>query len=305
MTYSHSSADNSSTAQVLEQAQLYGYRPSQDEPDPRPMPNDETITKAVEDIFDILSFAFGDSGLESDLNNVLWRTVNQFHHTAQRVARELDRNEQAQRSAQNEQDGSEVKSVDLERLIAYGRFLSDRRDALETFRDLAASAFEVYTKSPWKPHTGSCVNHRNLTSAMIDSRDYLAAKRRNETQVMMPAGTKVAISGDADFNDYALIWAKLDQVLAKYPDMVLLHGGFTKGAELIASKWADARKVPQIAFKPDFNRYPKAAPFKRNDLMLNCLPTGALVFGNGGIQANFRDKARKLGIPVMTFGDGA
>jgi len=45
--------------------------------------------------------------------------------------------------------------------------------------------------------------------------------------------------------------------------LVLLHGGFTRGAELI-SKWADARKVPQIAFKPDFNRYPKAAPFKRN-----------------------------------------
>ena len=115
------------------------------------MPSDETITKAVEDIFDILSFAFGDSGLESDLNNVLWGTVNQFHHTAGRVARELDRNEQAQRSAQNEQDGSEVKSVELERLIAYGRFLSERRDALETFRDLAASAFEAYTKSPWKP----------------------------------------------------------------------------------------------------------------------------------------------------------
>jgi len=142
MTYSHISADNSSTSQILEHVQLYGYRPSQDEPDPRPMPSDETIAKAVEDIFDILSVAFGDSGLESDLNNVLWGTVNQFHHTAGRVARELDRNEQAQRSAQNEQDGSEVKSVELERLIAYGRFLSERRDALETFRDLAASAFD-------------------------------------------------------------------------------------------------------------------------------------------------------------------
>src|SRR5215831_15367978 len=134
MTYFHISADNYSTSQVLEHAQLYGYRPSQDEPDPRPTPSDQTITKAVEDIFNILSFAFCDSGLESDLNNVLWGTVNQFHHTAQRVARELDRNEQAQRSARNEQDGSEVKSVELERLIAYGRSLSERRDALETLR---------------------------------------------------------------------------------------------------------------------------------------------------------------------------
>ena len=74
---------------------------------------------------------------------------------------------------------------------------------------------------------------------------------------------------------------------------------------MIASKWATARKIPQIAFKPDFNNYPRAAPFKRNDLLLEMLPTGALVFGSGGIQANFRDKARKLGIPVMSFGDGA
>src|SRR3546814_7070433 len=55
------------------------------------------------------------------------------------------------------------------------------------------------------------------------------------------------------------------QVHAKHPDMVLLHGGSPKGAELIAAKWADNRKVPQIAFKPDWTKHAKAAPFKRND----------------------------------------
>jgi hypothetical protein len=59
-----------------------------------------------------------------------------------------------------------------------------------------------------------------------------------------------------------LVWAKLDQVHAKHPDMVLLHGGSPKGAELIAAKWADSRKVPQIAFKPDWTKHAKAAPFK-------------------------------------------
>ncbi len=46
------------------------------------------------------------------------------------------------------------------------------------------------------------------------------------------------------------IWAVLDKVRAKHPDMVLLHGGSPKGAELIAAKWADTRKVPHVAFKP-------------------------------------------------------
>ena len=87
--------------------------------------------------------------------------------------------------------------------------------------------------------------------------------------------------------------------------MVLLHGGTPKGAELIASRWADHRKVPQIAFKPDWTKHGKAAPFKRNDALLDTLPVGVLVFPGTGIQDNLADKAKKLGIPVMKFDGGA
>jgi hypothetical protein len=44
--------------------------------------------------------------------------------------------------------------------------------------------------------------------------------------------------------------------------MVLLHGGSPKGAERIATEWADPREVPQIAFKPDWTKHAKAAPFQ-------------------------------------------
>ena len=50
------------------------------------------------------------------------------------------------------------------------------------------------------------VNHRALTSAMIDSRDFLAAKRRAETEVLLPAGPKIAFTGGLDCNDHRLIW---------------------------------------------------------------------------------------------------
>ena len=86
--------------------------------------------------------------------------------------------------------------------------------------------------------------------------------------------------------------------------MVLLHGGSPKGAELIAAKWATNRKVPQIAFKPNWTKHQKAAPFRRNDAMLAVLPIGVMVFPGTGIQANLADKAKKLGIPVWKFGDG-
>ena len=61
---------------------------------------------------------------------------------------------------------------------------------------------------------------------------------------------------------------------------------------MIAAKWADNRKVPQIAFKPDWTKHAKAAPFKRNDAMLDVLPIGVMVFPGTGIQDNLADKAR-------------
>jgi hypothetical protein len=129
----------------------------------------------------------------------------------------------------------------------------------------------------------------------------LTARRRAETEVMLPTGPKVAFTGGLDVNDHRLIWETLDKVHAKHPDMVLLHGGSPKGAELIAAKWADTRKVPQVAFKPDWTKHAKAAPFKRNDAMLDVLPIGVIVFPGTGIQDNFADKARKLGIKLFDF----
>jgi len=292
---------SSPTDHVLAELQLHGYRPFQDEPDLRPLPDTHVLASAVADIFDALTAAFADTRLEPDLEDVLWSTVHLFHRTADKVGRELDANEQAQRRSQREQDGSEVRSVELERLLTEGMALVERRDAFENMRDQAADRYLTHARTPWRPRLGSRVNHRALTAAMIDSRDFIAAKRRSETQVMIPAGPKVAFTGGYDCNDHIAIWAALDKVHAKHPDMVLLHGGSPKGAERIAACWAEHRKVAQIAFRPDFTRHQKAAPFKRNDRLLEVMPIGVVVFPGSGISDNLADKARGLGIPLFDF----
>ena len=43
----------------------------------------------------------------------------------------------------------------------------------------------------------------------------------------------------------------------------------------------------------------KAAPFRRNDELLNFLPKGVIAFPGSGITGNLVDKARQLGIPVF------
>ncbi|MGA9849198.1 MAG: SLOG family protein [Roseiarcus sp.] len=44
------------------------------------------------------------------------------------------------------------------------------------------------------------------------------------------------------------MWDGLDWVLAKHAAMVLMRGGSSKGAEFVASRWADAHNVTEMIF---------------------------------------------------------
>jgi SLOG family YspA-like protein len=301
LSHSLSSSGTSATSHVVEELQVYGYHPFGDDPDPRPLPETDTLEAAISGLFDTLVDPLRDTRLEPDIDDLLWSLTDLFHRKAGRVQRQLDDNEDRQRKSQDEQDGSEIRSVELERLILQGQTLLEKRSVFELLRDRAAEHYEANTGSAWRPRAGSMVNHKHMTASLIDSRDYIAAKRRAETEVHLPAGPKIAFSGGLECNDHQAIWAALDKVLAKHPTMVLIHGGSPRGAEKIAACWADNRKVTQIAFKPDWSREGKAAPFKRNDRMLEILPIGLVVFTGSGITDNLVDKAKGFGIPVFDF----
>jgi hypothetical protein len=291
----------SQTGVILHELALYAYRPFSDEPDPRPLPEANLARGAIIDTFDAFVAALHDTRIEPDLQDLMWGMTNVLHRAVERIERELDDNEVAQRSSQREQDGSEVKSVELERLLREGTTMIERRDTMEFIRDVAVDQFRLHFRKPWTPRSGSVANRKALTASMIDSRDFIAARRRADREVLLPAGPKIAFTAGQDYNDHRLIWQVLDKVHAKHPDMVLLHGGSTNGGERIAACWADARKVTHIAFKPNWAKHAKAAPFKRNDAMLSALPIGVIVFPGTGIQDNLADKARGLGIRPMDY----
>ena len=291
----------SSTAHLLDELALYGYRLHGDEPDPRPLPEPVKLQGALADMFDALVASLSNTRLEPDLSALLWSMVNVFHRRIDTIERELDANEIAQRSSQREQDGSEVRSLALERLIAHGLTLIERRNSFEFLRDAAAELYGLHTGQMWRPRIGSMINRAALTASVIDSREFINARRRADAQVLAPEGTRIAFAGGVDCSDHQRIWAVLDKIHAKHPDMVLLHGGTPRGAERIAACWANARQVPQVVFKPDWARHQKAAPFKRNDQLLDVLPIGVVVFPGSGVTDNLADKARRLGIPLLDF----
>ena len=287
------------TARVSENLALYGHRPSSDEPEYRPMPETDQLDGAVSGLFASITGPFADTALEPDIDDMLWSLVNTLHHKCDRMQRMLDDNEAQQRSSMEEQDGSEVRSVELERLTERGRALMDRRNAFEHMRDTAAQAYEDETGSIWRPRSGSVVNRKTQTAAMIDSQDYINAKRYAETNVLIPSGTKIAIAGGLQFQDYKLIYAELDAALARHPDMVILHGGARTGVDHIAVTWARNKGVKPIAFEPKWT-HPgdKSAPFKRNDRMLATMPAELIVFPGNGITDNLHDKAKEQGVRI-------
>lgn len=290
----------SQTARAIEAMATYGRRPFEDEIDHRPMPDADATIGAVVEIFDALAGTLQDTRMEADLEDLLWHAVNIFHRAAGRVTLELDKNELAQRDAQQRQDGSEVAAVELERLIDEGRTHVDRLAWFEAVRDQAIDLFSAHTGSDWRPRTGSLVNRQHLTAALVDSRDFLAARRQAEQAIHVPKGPRVFIAGGDDVQDVNLVWDIFDRIHAKHPDLVMLNCGVDKGAQKIAALWARNRKVTVVTFKPDW-RLGKRAGFKRNEEMLDALPIGGVVFNGSGVVDNLADRARGMGIPLWDF----
>ena len=296
----HEAQNETFTAMVCEQAQLFGATPGPDEFDNRPVWGEAEATAAVLKAFVALAEAAPDgTQLADERASLLWGFVNTLDAQTQRLDRAADKLIPGIREMQREQDGSEIRSRELELATDRAQNLSARRDAFEGLRDAAAEAYRVETGEVWRPRRGSHVSQTGkLTSAVIEARDFQRAKKDRENTAHLPQGTLVAVAGGKEATDAGKIIGQLDKLKAKYADVVLVHGG-GPGAEKIAAGWAERNGVHQIVCKPDWDAHGRAAPFRRNDELLGLLPKGVIAFPGSGITDNLVDKARALGIPVQ------
>ena len=295
------SQDQSMTATVCENAQLFGATPERGEFDPRDIWDRDEAVGAVAEAFAILAESVAPDGfqLADEREHLLWGIVNAFDAQVRRLDRSVDRLTPELRDLQAAQDGTEVKSRELELTTGRAQNLGDRRDAFEQMRDAAAEHYRAETGDVWRPRRGSHTSQTGaLTSAAIDARDFIRARKDRETKAHLPSGTLVAIAGGKDVRDPDAVARRLDQTRAKYGDLVIVHGG-GPGTDRLAAQWAESNGVDQVVCKPDWTRHGRAAPFRRNDEMLNLLPKGLIAFEGNGITANLVDKAKALGIPVL------
>ena len=69
----------SPSSHLLDELALHGYRPLEDEPDPRRLPSSDAASLALESVVEALSSLLLDTRLEADLPDLLWSFVNLFH----------------------------------------------------------------------------------------------------------------------------------------------------------------------------------------------------------------------------------
>ena len=290
----------SSTATVCESMALFGATPERGERDSRVVWDEDDAIEALSEAIRIMidGIAVDGTQMADEREPLMWGLTNMLHSQVQRLDRAVDRIVPEMKELERAQDGSEVKAHELEQLVDRAQNLGDRRDAFEKMRDIAADAYRVETGDQWRPRNGSHVSKSGaLTSAAIDARDFVRARKDRDTRAHLPEGTLVAIAGGKTVTDADAVWSTLDRTRAKHESMVLVHGG-GPGVEKVAASWAEARGVDQVVCRPDWAAHGKAAPFRRNDELLNLLPKGVIAFPGSGITGNLVDKAKQLGIPV-------
>ena len=293
-------ATASQTAAICENAALYGAAPERGELDSREVWDEDDATGALAEAIRTIvdGIAVEGTQMADEREPLLWSIVNCFHAQTGRLDRAVDRIVPDMKDLETAQDGTEVKAWELQLLTDRARSLGDRRDAFERLRDTAADAYRVETGDVWRPRNGSHTSKsKALTSAAIDARDFRRARKERETGSHLPDGTLVAVTGGKEVADPAAVWSVLDRTRAKHGNMVLVHGG-APGIETVAAKWAEARSVDQVIVRPDWKAHGRAAPFRRNDDLLNLMPKGVIAFAGSGVTGNLVDKARQMGIPV-------
>ena len=264
---------------------------------------EQTLVAVWSDLFAL----FPDTVLEDDAEELGWAFVNLFHRAALKRSGQIDRATDEIRCLIASGDGSEVHASQLETEIARAQAAEAAMLALESLRETAARLYLNETGHSWRPAGGSRANHgAALTSAVIDGHDFLRARADSRRKAAMPEGKPVVFAGgrvsfptDQEAKTFAEnVWNTLDKVREHVADMVLVHGGDTKGADRLAAAWAERRKVPQLAFSLDL-RLGQRAGFRRNEQMLSLDPRYVLAFPGNGVLERLVIQAKEKGISVV------
>jgi len=110
---------------------------------------------------------------------------------------------------------------------------------------------------------------------------------------------RVLVTGGRNYNDRERVYAVLDKLDADAGVDVVIQGG-ARGADSLASDWADRRVARNMQFDADWESFGNFAGPMRNKRMLDeGQPDLVVAFPGGKGTADMVRKARKAGVKVV------
>lgn len=110
---------------------------------------------------------------------------------------------------------------------------------------------------------------------------------------------RTAIVGSRDFTNYE----HLVECLASHPvPITSVVSGGARGTDTLAERYARENNLPLTVFKPEYEKYGRSAPLKRNTTIVENSEQ-VIAFpkpGGRGTQHTIRE-ARRIGVAVFVF----
>lgn len=261
---------------------------------PEPLAAQAECGAVIATIFDLLT----GTRLEPLAAEIAWGFVNSFHF----VAGKLERREEALadeiRELARHPDSSEVYNRELEDKQLLCQSTAEQRGAMECMRDYAAEMYRAQSGWPWSPAKGTRASKAS-TATQVAIQDFLRGRELERRERHVPKSPIVIASGHAEWHDWQAVWARLDAVHARIPNMMLVSTAQRKGFDAIVAAWAAHNGVPLVAYTLAGSG--RGAPFARNRRMVELKPVEAVLGEGSGIQANLYQALRKAGVPIHAF----
>ena len=248
--------------------------------DTRPHPAEAALSQLGSAMMNELLDVTMNTALE-DFPLIAETLIGAFHSAAQRLERDADKARDEINRGQRDFDGSEVADTELQEATRRARAADVAVLAVEMIRDAAAQTYTSATGEVWAPWKGS-VKPSRMTAALIDAQDAIRASKAVRHSAVAPGTVVVAFRAapQADTElDANRIFDALNWAQGRYPTMTLATTGL-KGAEKLALRWAQQKKVRTVLAKADFDKNGRAAPFRANDQLLALEPCCVLTLTN-------------------------
>ena len=179
------------------------------------------------------------------------------------------------------------------------RYARDSLGSIEQARAQLATHFHEETGRYWTPPASEEISAaRNLTSASVEALTTVERLEQRRHEARLPDGVPIVVTALQQGVDRDTVFAQLDRVHAKKPDMYIAHGN-APGVLQDVSDWAVSRKVEQVHFNLDYSVPAQMRIIKRDEAILDINPVGVVEFRNGDKTTHLADAARRHKIPVL------